>query len=448
MRGATRLPIRAGMAAPLSFTPPGRIAERVAAEPVRRRHVLFVPGYDPEGERRYRMLFVRELIRYGKRFDLAKREISRVEPLPDLPGLRWRLEVATEAWSTSTTYDVLRWDDIVLRDFARPLPLVVLLLFAGLIYSLLTGMVLKFFRLNWKFGGVVLYPSVVIAAALAGSAGVGFALDALIALAVPATVGARTALVLGLAGLVFCACYPVGERWFVWHLMHDWVFNWQAGIGRRPDYERRAARFAEHLLEVAKAGACDEILLVGHSSGASLALDVLGRALEQEPEFARRSSSRIALLTIGTCVPLLAINPMAKSYHRRMRGVMTCPDVFWAEYQAPQDWINVAGFNALRDVPFKIEPGDCVNPVVRSSRFRETMAEASYRSIVYRPFRMHFQFLIANDRPGEYDYIMMTTGPLTLQERVRLGPASVETGPQLLPTPNGASTAGHSAKGV
>jgi hypothetical protein len=28
-----------------------------------------------------------------------------------------------------------------------------------------------------------------------------------------------------------------------------------------------------------------------------------------------------------------------------------------------------------------------------------------YRRISFRPFRMHFQFLMANDLPGEYDFM-------------------------------------------
>lgn len=411
------------MSAPLSFTPASWAAEGPASGPVRRRHVLFVPGYDPEGQSRYRMLFVREMIRYGKRFGLVKREISRVEKLPDLPGLRWRTEVAAEGWSTETVYDVLRWDDVVLADFRRPLPLVIVLLFGGLLYGLLTGIVIRCFRLNWKFGGVVVYPSVMVAAALAVSLGLGAAVDALLALFVPAGELARWALVLGTAGLVFCALYPLGERWFVWHLMHDWVFNCQIGLRWKPAYEARAERFCEHLLAVAAVGGFDELLVVGHSSGATLALDVVGRALERDPQLGRRGWA-LALLTVGTCMPLTAFNPAAIPYRRRMARVMTCPDIVWAEYQAPQDWLNVSGFNPVRDVTLPIAPADCLGPLIRSSRFRDTVDEATYRSIVYRPFRMHFQFLIANDRPGEYDYIMMATGPLTLRERVRLGPGA------------------------
>jgi hypothetical protein len=36
-----------------------------------------------------------------------------------------------------------------------------------------------------------------------------------------------------------------------------------------------------------------------------------------------------------------------------------------------------------------------------------------------RYFRLHFQYLCAFDRPGDYDYFRITAGPLTLEERFR-----------------------------
>lgn len=408
----------------LSHTPRGRSFGQGEAAAVRRRRVLFIPGYDPEGETRYRMLFVREMIRHAKRFGLSRRDISKARPIADLPGQSWDVEVATERWATHTTYEVLRWDDMVRRDFRRPLPIVIGLLFTGLVHSLVTGTMSKFWRLHWKFGCVILYPSVVVLLVLAIGLGLGFGVEAVAGLAFPAPGWGRWALRLGVMGLVFSAFYPLGARWFVWHLANDWVFNWQYGMGWRPDYEARAERFARHLLAAADEGGVDELLVVGHSSGATLAVDVVGRALAAEPGLAERVP--LSLLTIGSCIPLVALNHNAHAYHAHLGRIMTCRNLFWAEYQAPQDWINFIGFEPLRDVKLELDEADCANPVVRSPLFKETIAEKTYREIVYRPFRMHFQFLIANDHPGAYDYLMIATGPLSLVERVRLGEEAIE----------------------
>ena len=317
----------------------------------------------------------------------------------------------------------MRWDDIVLRDFARPLPIVAFLLFVGLLYSAVTGMLAKFWRLHWKFGCVILYPSVVIASIVAFGLATGLGVAALASLLVEPPWWGQAALVFAVAGFVFAAFHPVAARGYVWHLMHDWVFNLQQGLGWRPDYDARADRFARHMVEAARAGGVDELLVVGHSSGATLAVDVVGRALQRDPE--AFDGTRVALLTVGTCIPLVALNPAARLYRERMAHIMASPRVFWAEYQAPQDWINFIRFAPIRDVATTVAPEVCRNPVVRSPLFKQTVAAKTYAKIVYQPFRMHFQFLIANDHPGEYDFVMIVAGPLNLEERVRLGEDSI-----------------------
>ena len=407
------------MAKSVSYTPPARRLEGPHA-PVHTRHVIYVPGYDPEAETRYRMLFVRELIRYAKRFGLTERTISPVEKLADPWGLRWSVGVARDAWRTTTTFEVLRWDDIVNRDFARPLPLAILMLFVGLSYTLLTGMTVRMWRLDWKFGGVTIYPAVMILLSLGLSGGAGWAVVSLLALVTAIPAWLEWLLGLSVAFGAFQLMRPVGDRWFVWHLTHDWVFNCQHGSQLRPDYQARVDLFAARVVAVAQAGEADEVLVVGHSSGAVMAVEVMARALALDPAIGR-GRAQVALLTMGSCLPLVAFNPRAKECRAGIARIVGTPDVLWVEYQAPQDWLNLSGFNPVRDLRLRTPADACFNPVVRSPKFREIVTPKTYASIVLKPFRMHFQFLMANDKAGEYDYIMMVAGPLSLAERVCAG---------------------------
>jgi pimeloyl-ACP methyl ester carboxylesterase len=370
------------------------------------------------------MLFVREMLRYAKRFGLTERKITPVQALPDLPGLTWTVTAAKGPWRTQTEFEVLRWDDIVRRDFARPIPVAVILLFTALFYSIAVGGLFRFWRLNWKFGGVIVYPPIMIAALVALGAAFGWATAALIGLLTPVAGLLRLLIIISVAALVFRAGYPLGRRWFVWHLLHDWVFNWEHGMGWRADYESRVDRFASRLVEVAKAGQADEILVVGHSSGAVMAVEIVARALEQEPELDGHGSS-VALLTLGSCLPLVALNPRAKRCRDGIESIVRTPHVLWVDYQAPQDWLNFAGFNPVRHMPLGVSEAAAQNPVIRSARFKDIVAPKTYESILFKPFRMHFQFLMGSDRLGEYDYIMMIAGPVRLDDRVRLGEASV-----------------------
>lgn len=399
----------------VSYTPPGRTAS-AAAGPVRRRHVLYVPGYDPEARSRSRSLFVRELIRYGRRFGLNERSVTPVEQLPGVPALRWRIRTARDAWATDTVYDVLRWDDIVERDFRRPMPACLAWLALSIVHALATGLTVRLMRMNWIFGCVTIYPAVMVLALALTSAGLGYAVARIATIWAAWPLAAAAGLVAA-AGTVVLA-RPLYARAYVWHLLHDWLFNWEHGSGRRPDYDARVERFAAHLHEVAASSDADEVLIVGHSSGAGMAMETLARALETDPKLGKGGPA-LALLTIGTSLPVAALNVRAHAIRRRLARVMQAPHVLWVEYQAPQDWLNAAGFNPVRTVPLGLAEHDCSNPVIRSARFAEITSEETYRLMLRSPFRMHFQFMMANDRSGEYDFYMMALGPIGLAARIR-----------------------------
>jgi pimeloyl-ACP methyl ester carboxylesterase len=227
----------------------------------------------------------------------------------------------------------------------------------------------------------------------------------------------RIVLVLAIAAAVCAVAKPLYERWFVWHLIHDFVFNWQHGNGWRRDYEARVDRFAAHLVTLARSSEADEIVVIGHSSGSAMAIESVARALAIDPDLGRHRAA-LCLLTVGACVPIVAFVPGAHRCRAAMSRLIVASSILWAEYQAPQDWMNTAGFNPVIDLGLSIPGPERFNPVIRSARFRDIMTEKTYRSILYRPFRIHFQYLMASERPGEYDYVMIVCGPISLAERV------------------------------
>jgi len=58
-------------------------------------------------------------------------------------------------------------------------------------------------------------------------------------------------------------------------------------------------------------------------------------------------------------------------------------------------------------------------PLVISAAFSQTLSLERWEALRRRFFRLHFQYLCAFDRPGDYDYFRITAGPLTLAERFR-----------------------------
>ncbi len=81
----------------------------------------------------------------------------------------------------------------------------------------------------------------------------------------------------------------LGKRWSTNHLMDLWSFSLNFIRGRRQDAESLMQRFASGIVERITAKHYDEVILIGHSTGGMLMLDVAARCLAIDPEFSGRA---------------------------------------------------------------------------------------------------------------------------------------------------------------
>ncbi|MBL9199926.1 MAG: hypothetical protein JNL39_05430 [Opitutaceae bacterium] len=377
---------------------------------VARRTLLHLGGYDPVRPEDQHRLFGRELARYARTWGLTA-SASALTVEPDGLTAGWTAETTGPDWKTHTTYRVLRWDDLVAADMARATPgrlaraLVTLADFAG------TGTALRYVRASWPYALFFCFPFAALAlfAAVAGAVGVPVATKA----GVPAGAAAGVAL--------FVVLYAtVGRHWRVAQALDDWDFARGYVRGHRPEVGARIEKLAEVLLAEARAGAADEIVLVGHSFGATLALELLARALDREPGL------RVRLLTVGATIPKLGLHPRGARVRACAARVAAAPGLAWAEYQACDDPISFYKVDPLslrRQRTY--EPGS--RPMVRRAHVREMLAPETYRRFRHRWVRLHYQFLMANDQPARYDFFMFACGPLSFDQIVATpgGPAAL-----------------------
>jgi pimeloyl-ACP methyl ester carboxylesterase len=219
------------------------------------------------------------------------------------------------------------------------------------------------------------------------------------------------------AGLAWAA-QPWLRKAYVYHVLDDWIFHWQDTLGRRPDFDARLDRFGRHLAAAARDSSVEEILVVGHSTGAIVAIECVARALARDPKLGRHGPG-LALLTIGARVPISALWSSARRLREAIARVATEPSLLWVEYQAPQDPFHAFRFDPVRDLQLDLGARARANPVIRSARFKQTLLPHTYRRLRLQFFRLHFQFLMANERPGECDYLMIACGPVSLADRIR-----------------------------
>jgi len=374
---------------------------------VRHRHVYHVAGYDPiDAGAQYRR-FVRQLDVFRRTWNVDA-SVSELEQDSDQSRAWWSVRACAPNWQVEAVHEALLWDDIVRGDFTRPLPVRLFEALRAYLDFIVTGTMFRYIVANQRYAIFFLFPilSVVLFAAvgwffarlLTGFVGLdGF--NAVV-LGVPA----------GLLLFLVLMRWP-GRRWRVEQLLDDWVCAHDYIHGGRPDIDARLDRFAETLLARAREGGLDEIVLVGHSLGAMLVLDVIVRALARDAGFARRGAA-VSVLTIGATIPKFALHPRAQAIRARIARVVAEPSVAWTEYQSRADTISFYKFDpvSLRRIDDDRLDG---KPVIRRVQIHDMLLPETFERCRTHVLRLHYRSVMANDRRAPYDYFLMACGPVS-----------------------------------
>src|SRR5262245_66340460 len=86
---------------------------------VGRRHVIYMQGYDPRGLAVYYRMFRREYGRFCALHGLDG-HIRGHTDAPERFSTCWNVSTRGPGWEVETTYEFLRWEDLMRLDFARP----------------------------------------------------------------------------------------------------------------------------------------------------------------------------------------------------------------------------------------------------------------------------------------------------------------------------------------
>ena len=279
--------------------------------PIKKRLVFQLGGYDPKPPEAVYSRFVRELRRFETTWKVTARA-AEAEVTPD--AALWTVVASGPNWRTETAYRAVRWDDVITdsarRSDWRRVP-AGLLAFADFFVS---GAFWGFLRANWRYAGFFLYPYVLLTA-LGALALIGGA--AIARFAGSALVGMVVAVALSIALLRWPA-----RRLFLQDLLDDWIFARNYIRGEHSVLGSRLEKAAESLCEAARGGEADEILVVGHSLGAALAIDLLDRALLIDPKLGE-GRTRVSFLSIGSSIPKIALHRAATRFRAAVERVAT-----------------------------------------------------------------------------------------------------------------------------
>ena len=384
---------------------------------VRRRHVLYVEGYDPQGAEGYHNLFSRSFRRFLKNWPL-KTAIGDLQIDSD-DFAHWTIDAAGPNWQVATRYDFLRQEQMIRANMAEPMWRQVpraLWLHADFIF---TGTLYKIYRASHRYGLALTYFQMLLQMALALSV-IGGALAGWLLVRFA---GAPVVLAVVVGIVVALACFrllrPIMDKLMVVQINSHWPYLLEYARGEPSCFDRPIEAGARRLVDVARANDADEIVVVGHSGGGVTGPAVVARALELDPDLGRHGP-RVVLLTPGSLMPGIGLHRAATKVRAVVARIAIEPSILWIDVQARADVLNFYNFDPVAGIGIDAGPARC-NPLIWIARFRDMLAPEFYDKLRWNLFRMHYQFIMANDLRAPYDYFMLVCGPLPVERWARGG---------------------------
>lgn len=366
-------------------------------DPVARRLAFHIAGYDPMSAETACHRFTREL----RRFRTAWNVTADVGPLRVAEDVAdWRVLTSGRDWSVESEVRWLRWDDVMARLAGLSMPVRLARGFAAFGDFVQGGAFRSYAGHNWRYALFFLYPILLVALfALAGIV-VGW-------VATAATGWVSLGIVLGVAA--FVAALQWGRHGLrLDHLLDDWIFAREHIREPDPVLCKRLDRLAEDVVSAVRSGEFDEVLLIGHSLGAVLAIEIVDKALSRDPELGR-GATVVSLATVGSSIPKLGFHRAAQPLRDMLGRVGASEGVTWVDYQAYVDVMNFHKLHPVRGLGAGVR-----GPLVRFVPIRKVLNPDYYRRIRKNLLRVHNQFVSGNDVRSVYDYFMLICGPRNL----------------------------------
>jgi hypothetical protein len=380
-----------------------------ASSQIRRRRVFYIPGYDPIHPRRYRELYRKE---GAEQAGISGYKID-LKPKTTQGAYGWHVTGTFDTTQVETDVEVLVWSDIVKASMGQSIPATYLQLIQTAYAYIGSGALFRLMRLRKGPMIAALYPVFFLLAQLAVALTAGwFGYRALHALT-PQPVGAA------LGGVAAIAIAALILRWFrrhdnkvfAYYLMHDYAYSAKSLGENSPQLEARMADFGAAIIEALQQD-WDEVLVIGHSSGAHLAVSILADVIREEGV---PTDKTLGFLSLGQVVPMVSFLPRAHRLRRDLAYLSARDELAWVDVTAPGDGCAFALCDPVS--VSGVAPDNKQWPLVISAAFTQTLSPQRWKALRWRFFRLHFQYLCAFDTPNGYDYFEITAGPQSLRAR-------------------------------
>jgi len=407
------------------------MTSRGADQPFQRR-VFYIPGYDPIHPRRYRELYRKEGALQAAicGYDLA------LSPQKTEGAYGWHVDSGIDGRAVRADFEVLVWSDIVRGSMDGSIAGTYLQLLRTAWIYISSGALWRLMKLRKGPVIAALYPvgMLLLQLVLAGLAfwgiatlvGIGFGLveqrlwpDRIFTPLFYPSIGLSIAAG-GICSIALLRWFKRKDnRLFAYYLMHDYAHSAAHNGAYPPELETRIAAFTDAIAAALQEDV-EEVLIVGHSSGAYLAVSVLADLIRSGRVPADAPS--LGFLSLGQVVPMVSFLPDAGRLRRDLRDLSVSDALAWVDVTAPGDGCAFALCDPVS--VSGVAPENKKWPLVFSASFTQSLSAERWRALRWRFFRLHFQYLCAFDRPKDYDYFQITAGPVPLGLRYAERPPS------------------------
>ena len=383
---------------------------------VSRRAVFFLGGFDPRGGRHYYSVFKTEA---AKMSEVTGADIE-VSPRRNQERLstQWKINYEEDGVAVETVYRTLNYDDLIRRHWVKS-ELSILWKMVKTYWLLLKH---GFFKQRWRVQKPVFYMGIFLVLLVLVSLGAVAGVITLIWILSPWGAVMNAILSVVSVIVVLGIIRLIDRRMNYYWLMRGICFSGAQEQYDDPHYEGKMEVFAEEVSMTLLSEEFDEVLLVGHSSGALWASEVAGRVIAKGTFGNNRPlKSKLNVLTLGSCIPLMTGSTLNKGYHDHLKSLAFCDEVDWLDISERTDFAASYLVDPVALIPdvVKLEDYQPRIPRLQRARFFQLFDDAEFKQFQKDAYRVHFQFLYASDKDGPYNFFRLVCGPLSLTEQFK-----------------------------
>ena len=381
---------------------------------VRKRAVFYLSGYDPRGARHYHELYRNESAKQGELAGYASKVGARRRTCKNV--VAWDITFQKDgAEEVETQYHFLDYSEVIRkswRSFELGLYKEMLVSYLGIgrIYwdQWKAGNLRPCWKYSWPITLAATLPFFIILILLMISLLLGWLVYAV----VPASEVIR-----GSAAVLTFILAVLYGRVLDKKLNQYWLLRSLSFIGFEKYMGVDGAGdlwddFADVVYQATQHDQFDEVLLVGHSVGSVIGVEILGRLLEKHPDLV---AGKLSFMTVGGIVQFPAGDPKSKSFQKKVVDLCSQSKIDWVDLGARTDgacFSCVHPFSVMSEQAHKEVPD---LPRLFPVKFFESFSAQGYKELKKDRRNFHFQYLQASELGCGFDYFLYVSGGQRLE---------------------------------